>query len=223
MDYVNIALGKGRLADKTFELLKEIDIKFEDYHSKSRKLIFVNDEKKIRVIFVKASDVPIYVEQGAADMGVVGKDTLLEAEANVYEIMDLGFGKCKFAVAAPNDFQLESHRKRKVATKYPKVARNYFNNKGEPIEIIKLNGSVELAPIIGLSDVIVDIVETGKTLRENGLVVTEDICQVSARLIANKVSFKTKSEKIHKIIEGFQCCLLKNEKKQMVASVSNSI
>ncbi|QEK11910.1 ATP phosphoribosyltransferase [Crassaminicella thermophila] len=221
MDYVNIALGKGRLADKTFELLKEIDVKFEDYYPKSRKLIFVNNKKKVRIIFVKSSDVPIYVEQGAADIGIVGKDTLLESEANVYEIMDLGFGKCKFAVAAPKDFQLELHRKLKVATKYPKVSRNYFNNKGEPIEIIKLNGSVELAPIIGLSDVIVDIVETGKTLKENGLVITEEICQVSARLIVNKVSFKTKSEKIHEIIRGFQCCIRKNEKKKILSTGSN--
>lgn len=204
MDYVNIALGKGRLADKTFELLEKIDIRFKDYHQKSRKLIFVNDEEKIRIVFVKASDVAIYVEQGAADIGVVGKDTLLESDASVYEIMDLGFGKCKFAVAAPKEFVRKPDRKIKVATKYPNVAKKYFHQKGEPIETIKLNGSVELAPIIGLSDVIVDIVETGKTLKENGLVIIEDICQISARLIANKVSFKTKAQKISRLVEGLQ-------------------
>lgn len=207
MDYINIALGKGRLADKTFELFEKMGIVFEEDHLKSRKLIFVNQEEKIRVVFVKASDVDIYVEQGVADIGVIGKDTLLESEASVYEVMDLGFGKCKFAVAAPKGFQLEQDRKRKVATKYPNVARNFFNKKGEPIEIIKLNGSVELAPIIGLSDVIVDIVETGTTLKENGLEVIEDICQVSARLIVNKVSFKTKTDKIHRIIRGLKDCI----------------
>ncbi|MCT4607266.1 MAG: ATP phosphoribosyltransferase [Marinisporobacter sp.] len=204
MDYVNIALGKGRLADQTFALLEEFGIHFPEYDKKSRKLIFVDEAEKIRVVFVKASDVPIYVEEGAADIGIAGKDTLIESKANVYEIMDLGFGKCKFSVAAPKDFEEKLDRKRKVATKYPKVAKNYYEKKGEPIEIIKLNGSVELAPIIGLSDVIVDIVETGTTLKENGLEVIEDICEISARLIVNKVSFKTKNKKIHKLIKNFE-------------------
>ncbi|TCO79376.1 ATP phosphoribosyltransferase [Marinisporobacter balticus] len=207
MDYLNIALGKGRLADRTFALLEQIGINFEDDHTKSRKLIFLNKEEKIRIIFVKASDVAIYVEQGAADMGVVGKDTLLEAQASVYEIMDLGFGKCKFAVAAPKNFTIKSDRKLKVATKYPNVSKKFFRKKGNPIEIIKLNGSVELAPIIGLSDVIVDIVETGTTLKENGLEVIEDICSVSARLIVNKASFKTKTNKVHQIIRGLKECI----------------
>jgi ATP phosphoribosyltransferase len=204
MDYVNIALGIGRLADQTFALLEEFGIHFPEYDKKSRKLIFVDEAEKIRVVFVKASDVPIYVEEGAADIGIAGKDTLIESKANVYEIMDLGFGKCKFSVAAPKDFEEKLDRKRKVATKYPKVAKNYYEKKGEPIEIIKLNGSVELAPIIGLSDVIVDIVETGTTLKENGLEVIEDICEISARLIVNKVSFKTKNKKIHKLIKNFE-------------------
>lgn len=207
MDYLNIALGKGRLADKTFKLLNQIGISFEEDPSKSRKLIFVNHEEKIRLVFVKASDVDIYVEQGAADIGVIGKDTLLESGASVYEIMDLGFGNCKFSVAAPKDLKVNTDRKIRVATKYPNVAKNYYKQKGQSIEVIKLNGSVELAPLMGLSDVIVDIVETGKTLKENGLVVTENICQVSARLIANKVSFKTKGIKINQIINGFQDCL----------------
>ncbi len=218
MEYVNIALAKGRLADQTFQLLDKIGITFEDYYPKSRKLIFENHEQKIRMVFVKASDVPIYVEQGAADIGVVGKDTLLEAEANVYEIMDLGFGRCKFAVAAlqTDSDILNVNKKIKVATKYPNVAKIHFSKKGKPIEIIKLNGSVELAPIMGLADVIVDIVETGKTLKENGLVVVEDICSVSARLVVNKVSFKTKTAMIEKIIEGVETYLeqgeeLKNE------------
>lgn len=207
VEYVNIALGKGRLADKTFQLLGKMGIKFEEDPSKSRKLIFINEKEKVRLVFVKASDVSIYVEQGAADIGVAGKDTLLESEANVYEIMDLGFGRCKFAVAAPQNFTKNSDRKIRVATKYPNVAKNYYKGKGESIEVIKLNGSVELAPLMGLSDVIVDIVETGKTLKENGLVVIEDISDISARLIVNKVSFKTKGRQIEKISKGLESCL----------------
>lgn len=207
MDYINIALAKGRLAEKTFELFKGLGIEFEDYSKQTRKLIFINEEEKIRVVFVKAGDVPIYVEQGAADIGVAGKDSILEAESKLYEIMDLGFGKCKFAVAALKDFKPIIGKKLKVATKYPNVARNYYIAKGMPIEIIKLTGSVELAPLMGLSDVIVDLVETGKTLKENGLVVLDDICDISARLIVNKVSFKTKSKGIEKIIKGFNALM----------------
>jgi ATP phosphoribosyltransferase len=200
VEYINIALTKGRLAVKTFELFERIGITFEDYNPGSRKLIFTSKEHKIRAVFVKAGDVPIYVEKGAADIGVAGKDAIMEAESNLYEIMDLGFGKCKFSVAALKDYEFKAGRKMRVATKYPRVAKNYFKQKGEPIEIIKLSGSVELAPLMGLSDVIVDIVESGKTLKENGLVVIEDICDISARLIINKVSFKTKSEKVERII-----------------------
>lgn len=204
MEYLNIALTKGRLAEKTFELFEKMGIVFDDYHPKSRKLIFTSSKDMIRAVFVKAGDVPIYVEKGAADMGVGGKDTIMEAESNLYEVMDLGFGKCKFSVAAPMDYEFNPGRKLRVATKYPNVARNFYRQKGEPIEIIKLTGSVELAPLMGLSDVIVDIVESGKTLKENGLVVLEDICDISARLIINKVSFKTKSEKVERIIRDLK-------------------
>jgi ATP phosphoribosyltransferase len=204
VEYINIALTKGRLAEKTFELFERMGIIFEDFHPSSRKLIFTSEKDMIRVVFVKAGDVPIYVEQGAADIGVAGKDTIMESESNLYEIMDLGFGKCKFSVAALKDYEFKSGRKMRVATKYPNVAKGYFKQKGEPIEIIKLSGSVELAPLMGLSDVIVDIVESGKTLKENGLVVLEDICDISARLIINKVSFKTKSEKIERIISDLK-------------------
>lgn len=211
MDYINIALAKGRLAEKTFELLEEIGIKFDDYHPKSRKLIFQNDELKVRAVFVKAGDVPIYVEQGVADFGVAGKDTIMEAESGIYEIMDLGFGKCKFSVAAPKGYEGKPGRKIRVATKYPKVARSYYSKKGESIEIIELTGSVELAPIMGLSDVIMDIVETGKTLVENNLEVIEDICDLSARLIVNKISFKTKSQRIGEIVNGLGALLDRRE------------
>ncbi|MFZ5968180.1 MAG: ATP phosphoribosyltransferase [Bacillota bacterium] len=207
MDYINIALAKGRLADHTFQLFEQMGLVFLDYHKKSRKLIFENPDEKIRLVFVKANDVPVYVERGAADIGIVGKDTLLESGANVYEVLDLGFGKCKFAVAALGEYPIPSDRKIRVATKYPEVAKKYFASRGRSIDIIKLNGSVELAPLVGLADVIVDIVETGKTLKENGLVVLENICEVSARVIANRVSFKTKSNRISKLLRGFEAIL----------------
>lgn len=210
MDYINIALSKGRLTDKTFELLSGIGIDFDDYSPESRKLIFMNKDKKIRIVSVKASDVPIYVEQGAADLGISGKDVLIETAADVYELMDLGFGRCKCVVAALREKNLEPDKKLRVATKYPNTAKKYFLSKGIPIEIIKLNGSVELAPLMGLSDVIVDIVETGKTLKENGLDVIDEICQVSARLIINKASLKTKAQEINNILRGLE--LLMNKK-----------
>ena len=199
---LNIALGKGRLADITLNKLKEIQINFPEYSSKSRKLIFNDEKNSVKVVFVKASDVGIYVERGACDIGVAGKDTIMESMPDVYEMMDLKIGKCKFAVAAPFDFIKESHKKIRVATKYPNVAKNYFERNGKPIEIIKINGSVELAPLMGLADVIVDIVETGTTLKENGLVVIEEISDVSARLIVNKVSLKTKRTEILDIIKA---------------------
>ncbi len=211
MNFVNIALGKGRLANTALELFQKMGISFEGYNSKSRKLIFANADRKIRVVLVKASDVPIYVEHGAADIGIIGKDTLMETNADVYEIMDLGFGKCKFAVAAPEKHFFNNDRKLRVATKYPNVAKEYYSQKGEPIEVIKLNGSVELAPLMGLSDVIVDIVQTGNTLRENGLEVIEDICPISARLIVNKVSFKTRGKQISEIVTRFQDRIGKRE------------
>ncbi|MEW9123590.1 MAG: ATP phosphoribosyltransferase [Thermotaleaceae bacterium] len=204
MDFVNVALAKGRLAEETLKMFEKAGITFSEYHPKSRKLIFENETEKIRIIFVKPSDVAIYVEKGAADIGVLGKDILLESDASLYEIMDLGFGRCKFAVAALKNYKDVPDKKTKVATKFPKIAQRHYLSKGRPIEIIKLNGSVELAPLIGLSDVIVDIVETGTTLRDNGLVIIEEICEISARLVANKVSFKTKLERIRFIIEGLQ-------------------
>lgn len=201
---LNIALGKGRLAEITMEKLIDIDITFPEYHPKSRKLIFTSENNDVKLVFVKASDVGIYVEKGACDIGVIGKDTLMENTPDVYEMMDLKFGKCRFAVAAPKTFVKEPDKKIRVATKYTNVAKAYYEEKGEPIEIIKINGSVELAPLMGLADVIVDIVETGTTLKENGLVITEKIADVSARLIVNKASLKTKKDEIQKVIEALE-------------------
>lgn len=207
MDEITIALAKGRLAQETIDLLNKIGIRFSEYRKGSRKLIFEDEEAKIRIILVKAPDVPIYVEKGAADLGIVGKDTLMEAEADVFEVMDLGFGRCKFAVATiPSNSKLEK-QKLIVATKYPKVAKAFYAQKGYNVEIVQLNGSVELAPLAGLADVIVDIVETGQTLKENGLEVVEEISQLSARLIVNKASFKTKSQRIHHFISNLQAKL----------------
>lgn len=201
MDYINIALGKGRIAKKSIELLEKIGITFDDYSDESRKLIFENKKDKVRLVFVKAVDVPVYVERGAADIGVVGRDTLLEENRELYEILDLNFGKCKFSVAAPIGYTYGKVGKLKVATKYPNVAKMHFSKKGKDIDIIKLNGSVELAPLVGLSDVIVDIVETGTTLKENGLEVIEDICNISAKMVVNRASFKVKNDRIEEIIE----------------------
>ncbi len=204
MEYLIIALSKGRLAEITLEKFARMGLVFTDYSPKSRKLIFINDEHKIKIVLVKSGDVTTYVEQGSADIGIVGKDNLLEKKPNVYEIMDLGFGKCKFSIASLKNTKPVEDRIIRVATKYPNVTRDYYNKKGEDAEIIYLSGSVELAPLMGLSDVIVDIVETGTTLRENGLDVIEEISPVSARVIANRVSFKAKSTSIKKLIKGLQ-------------------
>lgn len=201
MDYLNIAIAKGRLGEKGYEILKEIGLGCKEFEESSRKLILTSEENKVRYVLVKAVDVPIYVERGAVDIGIVGKDTILEEERDVYEILDLEFGKCKFSVATMEGYKMDITNSIKVGTKYPNVAKKYFLEKGRKIEIIKLNGSVELAPLIGLSDVIVDIVETGRTLKENGLVVTEDIANISARIIANKVSFKFKNKRIKDMID----------------------
>ncbi len=199
--YINIALAKGRLGDKGYNLFKNIGLECKDMEKDTRKLIFENKEKKVRYVLVKTSDVPIYVEKGAADLGVVGKDTIMEESRDVFEIEDLGFGKCKFSVASFKGFKDRFNgRVLKIGTKYPNVAKRYFKNKGIEVEIIKLNGSVELAPLMGLSDVIVDIVQTGNTLKANGLEVIEDMHPISARLIANKVSFKFKNKRIKNII-----------------------
>lgn len=195
-DVLTIALGKGRLADITIDNLKKAGITFPDYTKDSRKLIFNDATGRYRIVFVKAVDVGIYVEKGACDVGVIGKDTLLESGSDVFEMIDLGYGKCKFSVAAPKGFSYDPKKKLTVATKYPSVAKSHFAKYGRSIEIIKINGSVELAPIVGLSDVIVDIVETGTTLRENGLEVVEDITDISARIIVNRASLKTKEKQV---------------------------
>ena len=206
MRYLTIALPKGRLAKQTLALLEEIGIVFEEMKDpKTRKLVFTNEEKKLKVFLSKAADVPTFVEYGAADIGVAGKDTLLEEGRKLYEVIDLGLGKCRMCVAGPRKAgDLLSHGELiRVATKYPNIAKDYFyNSKGQTVEIIKLNGSVELAPLVGLSEVIVDIVETGSTLKENGLVVLEDICDLSARMVVNQVSMKMEHERISGIIDA---------------------
>ncbi len=204
MRYITIALPKGRLALKTLEILEKIGITCEELKDKSsRKLIFVNEELKLKFFLAKATDVPTYVEYGAADIGVVGKDTILEEGRKMYEVVDLGLGKCKMCIAGPSSAKdlLQHGELIRVATKYPNIAKDYFyNKKHQTVEIIKLNGSIELAPIVGLSEVIVDIVETGSTLRENGLEVLEEICNLSARMVVNEVSMKMEHERITKII-----------------------
>lgn len=200
MDYVTLALAKGRTAESTIKLLNNAGIYFNDFHTKSRKLVFYNTDKTVKLIFVKAVDVPTYVEKGAADIGVVGKDNILEAQADVYEILDLKLGKCQFVAAGKSETALKSFQRLTIASKYPTVAKNYFQQKGIPIETIKLNGSVELAPLIGLADIIVDIVETGTTINENGLKIIEEMEDISTRLIVNKASFTTKSILIHELI-----------------------
>ena len=201
MEKLTIALAKGRPAKDTIDLLQSAGIYFKDFHEKSRKLVFYNADQSIKLIFVKAVDVPTYVERGAADIGIVGKDNILESQAKVYELLDLDLGKCKFAVAGYADFRPDSNHKLTVATKYPNVAKRFFGQKGQSIETVKLNGSVELAPLIGLAEVIVDIVETGSTLKENGLTVLEDIEKISTRLIVNQASFATKAQEVKCFIE----------------------
>ena len=204
MRYLTFALGKGRLANQTLELFEKIGITCEEMKDKnSRKLIFTNEELKLRFFLAKGPDVPTYVEYGAADIGVVGKDTILEEGRKVHEVLDLGYGKCKMCVCGYKDAAplLQHHELIRVATKYPNIAKDYFyNKKFQTVEIIKLNGSVELAPIVGLSEVIVDIVETGSTLRENGLEVLEEVCPLSARMIVNPVSMRMESERIKNLL-----------------------
>lgn len=206
--YLTFALGKGRLANKTLELLEQLGITCEEMKDKnSRKLIFVNEELKLKFFLSKGPDVPTYVERGVADIGVVGKDTIIEENRRVYEVLDLGFGKCRMCVCGPASAKelLQHHERIRVATKYPLIAKDYFyNKKHQTVDIIKLNGSVELGPIVGLSDVIVDIVETGSTLRENGLEVLEEICPLSARMIVNQVSMKMEYERINKLIHDMK-------------------
>ena len=207
MDYLTFALAKGRLAEKSMELLEKLGITCDEMKEDSRKLIFTNEELKLKFFLAKASDVPTYVESGTADIGIVGKDTLLEEGRNLYEVLDLKMGKCRFAVAGYKEIQnkLDNSMELVVATKYPNIAKEYFyQKKHQTIEIVKLHGSVELAPIVGLSDVIVDIVETGSTLKANGLEVLANICPVSARVVVNRVSMKLEHKRIAEIIEGLR-------------------
>ena len=204
MRYLTFALAKGRLAKKTHSYLEKMGIEMEEMKDPdTRKLIFVNEELKIKMFLAKASDVPTYIEYGAADIGVVGKDTILEEGRKLYEVMDLGFGKCTMCVCGPESARelLKHQQLIRVASKYPNIAKDYFyNKKHQTVEVIKLHGSIELAPIVGLSEVIVDIVETGTTLKENGLTVLEEICPLSARVVVNQVSMKMENERITNLL-----------------------
>lgn len=198
---LKVALPKGRLGMKVYDMLASIGYECSEILEDNRKLIFENMENGVSYFLVKPSDVAIYVEHGAADIGVVGKDILLEQKPDIYELLDLGFGKCRMCVAAPVDYREDRNKPVKVATKFPTIATDYYNSKNQEIEIIELHGSIEIAPLVGLSDVIVDIVETGTTLKENNLTVFEEIVPISARLIANKTSGKFKSDEILKIVD----------------------
>lgn len=204
MRYLTFALAKGRLAKQTLGLLEQVGITCEEMKDPdTRKLLFVNEDLKVKFFLAKASDVPTYVEYGAADIGVVGKDTILEEGRNLYEVMDLNLGKCRMCVCGPTSAKelLKKNEIIRVATKYPNIAKDYFHSqKNQTVEIVKLNGSVELAPIVGLSEVIVDIVETGTTLRENGLEVLEEICPLSARIVVNQVSLKMEHQRIRTLL-----------------------
>ncbi len=203
-DVITLALAKGRLAEKTFTLLERMGIDCSEPRDPGRQLVLWDRANNIRFILVKPSDVPTYVDHGVADLGVVGKDTLLESGRPLYEVLDLTFGRCRMCIAGyPDSHNSQVTRATfRVATKYPHVARSYYDGKGQTIEIIELHGSVELGPVIGLSDVILDIVESGSTLRANGLTVLEDVCDVSARLVCNRVSMKTKRERVRWLIDG---------------------
>lgn len=211
MNYLTFALTKGRFAGKTLETLEKIGITCEEMKDKSsRKLIFVNEERKLKFFLAKGPDVPTYVDYGAADIGIVGRDTILEEGRKLFEVLDLGFGACRMCVCGPPAAKelLKSGRQIRVASKYPNIAKDYFyNKKHQTVEIIKLNGSIELAPIVGLSEVIVDIVETGGTLKENGLVVLEEICPLSARMVVNQVSMRMENERIRELITGLRAVL----------------
>lgn len=218
MRYLTFALAKGRLAKKSMALFEKIGITCEEMKDPTtRKLIFTNEELGLRFFLAKPSDVPTYVEYGVADIGVVGKDTLLEENRNLYEVLDLGYGACKMCVCGPEEARdlLKRNEIIRVASKYPVIAKNYFQNKkNQSVEIIKLNGSVELAPVVGLADVIVDIVETGSTLRENGLTVLEEICPLSARIVVNQVSLKMEHTRIRAFLTDVAAALKDEEEKE---------
>ena len=203
MNKINIALPKGRLLKKVYDLFKKIGYENEELLEDNRKLVF--EDKGVRYLIVKPSDVGIYVEKGVADIGIVGKDILLENSHDVYELLDLKFGKCKLCMASVKDYKEDIERRLRVATKYVNMSKKYFDSINRDVEIIKLNGSIELAPILNLSDVIIDIVETGSTLKENNLIVIKDIVDyISSRLIVNKVSFKFKNNLISKIVRNIE-------------------
>ena len=215
MRYLTFALTKGRLARQTMELLEKIGISCEEMQEPgTRRLIFVNEELKLRFFLAKGPDVPTYVEYGAADIGVVGEDTIMEEGRKIYEVLDLGFGRCRMCVAGPPEASvlLNGQEQIRVATKYPRIARDYFNDtKNQTVEIIKLNGSIELAPIVGLAEVIVDIVETGSTLRENGLQVLEEVCPLSARVVVNPVSMRMENTRITQLLSRMNEALQKRD------------
>jgi len=216
MEYLTIALPKGKLFSISAELLAKIGYTAENLHEKSRKLVITNEEKKIKFIITKTADVPTYVEYGAADIGIIGKDVLMEEEKDVYELLDLKFGRCHLMMAVPKDSKrakLTDYMHTRVATKFPKTAEHFFNSKGMQMEFIKLNGSIELGPIVGLSESIVDIVETGTTLKENNLEEIAYIADATARLIANRVSFKMKFNRINQMVEDLRQILESGEAK----------
>jgi ATP phosphoribosyltransferase len=210
MRYLTIALAKGRLTELSIDVLEKAGIDCSELKEKTRKLILADEKNKIRFLLVKPADVPTYVEYGVADIGIVGKDTLLEEGRDLYEVLNLGFAECRMCVAGPKEFEgnMDNVTITRVATKYPEIAKEYFRHKRrESVEIIKLNGSVELAPLVGLSEVIVDLVETGKTLKENGLVILDTFSEISARMIVNRVSMKMKRDRINDIIKKIRCQL----------------
>ncbi|MBR1455679.1 MAG: ATP phosphoribosyltransferase [Oscillospiraceae bacterium] len=207
---INVALPKGRLGDKVYDMFEAAGYECPSIRETNRKLIFENPDTGVRYFWVKPSDVSIYVERGAADIGVAGKDILLEYKPDIYELLDLQIGKCRMAVAAPKGFHDDGERTLKVATKFDNIARSYYAGRGRDIDIIKLNGSIEIAPILGLSDVIVDIVETGTTLRENDLEVVATVVPISARLIANKAAFKFKTGAIEEIVSKLKGLVERN-------------
>ncbi len=203
-DFLNVALPKGRLGERVYKMFAQAGFPCDELLDPKRKLIFDNPEAGVRYFWVKPSDVPVYVERGAADVGVAGKDILLEYQPDIYELLDLNVRKCRMCVAAPNGFRDDTRRTLRVATKFTNIARNYYTDQGRDIDIIHLNGSIELAPILGLSDVIVDIVETGTTLKENDLEIVTEILPISARLVANRAAFRFKTRRVEKLCEDLK-------------------
>ena len=226
MRYLTIALTKGRLAKQTMKLLEQIGISCEEMNDPAtRKLIFTDEARRLRFFLAKGPDVPTYVEYGAADIGVAGEDTIMEEDRKIYEVLDLGFGKCRMCVAGPESAKklLNGQQQIRVATKYPKIARDYFNEtKNQTVEIIKLNGSIELAPIVGLSEVIVDIVETGSTLKSNGLKVLEEVCPLSARVVVNPVSMRMENERITALLRDMNEVLTREQEKERLSSAQDA-